>query len=165
MQLNLCQQGKCRTLSAISFLMLVALFFSNCRNEKTSSKEQTNIVSDKKAFKDLPSDFITFYEKFHQDSTYQMAHIQFPLEGYPAQVDSATVAEGTFRWYADTWRMHKMAAFSSSEFIRTFEETIPGIINETIRQKGTPYALFRRFYKRDNEWFLILYLDMNPMDE
>jgi len=31
----------------------------------------------------LPDDFKKFYEKFHTDSSYQMKHIIFPLEGIP----------------------------------------------------------------------------------
>ncbi len=145
-------------LSVISIYIFMALIFTNC-NRKKEVKESLS----KEVTKELPADFVTFYEKFHQDSAYQIAHIIFPLEGYPSQVDSATVAEGTFRWYADTWRMHKMAGFTSSDFTRTFDQAIPGIVNETIRQNGTPFGMFRRYYKRGDDWFLIMYSDMNPM--
>ena len=147
-------------LSVISIYIFMALIFTNC-NRKKEVKESLS----KEVTKELPADFVTFYEKFHQDSAYQIAHIIFPLEGYPSQVDSATVAEGTFRWYADTWRMHKMAGFTSSDFTRTFDQAIPGIVNETIRQNGTPFGMFRRYYKRGDDWFLIMYSDMNPMKE
>ena len=147
-------------LSVVSIFIFMALIFTNCNRQKEVKESLSKEVS-----KELPADFVAFYEKFHQDSAYQMAHIIFPLEGYPAQVDSATMAEGTFRWYADTWRMHKMAGFTSSDFTRTFEQTIPGMVNETVLQNGTPFGMFRRYYKRGDEWFLIMYSDMNPIKE
>ena len=145
-------------LSVVSIFIFMALLLTNCNRQKEAKESLSKEVT-----KDLPADFVAFYEKFHQDSAYQMAHIVFPLEGYPSQVDSATLADGTFRWQAENWRIHKMAAFTSSEFTRSFEQTIPGVVNETVRQNGTPYAMFRRYYKRGDEWFLIMYSDMNPM--
>ena len=153
-------QVKYRVLSVVSVFIFTAFFFTNCNRKKETKESFSMEVS-----KELPADFLAFYDKFHQDSAYQMAHIIFPLEGYPAQVDSATVAEGTFRWYAETWRMHKMAGFTSTDFTRTFEEKLPGMINETILQNGSPYGMFRRYYKRGDEWFLIFYSDMNPIKE
>ncbi len=158
MQLRKMNQVKYPALSVISIFISMALMLTNCNRQKEAKESLSKEVSN-----ELPADFVAFYEKFHQDSAYQMAHIIFPLEGYPAQVDSATVAESTFRWYAETWRMHKMAGFTSADFTRTFEEKLPGMVNETILQNGSPYGMFRRYYKRGNEWFLIYYSDMNPI--
>lgn len=159
MQLKKKNPIKYPALSVVSVFIFMALIFMNCNSPVNPPKGDLTVS------KELPADFVTFYEKFHQDSAYQMAHIIFPLEGYPAQVDSATIAEGTFRWYAESWRMHKMAGFTSSDFTRTFEQTLPGIVNETVLQNGTPFGMFRRYYKRGDEWFLIMYSDMNPMKE
>ena len=159
MQLKKKNPIKYPALSVVSVFIFMALIFTNCNSPLNPPK------GDLRVSKELPADFVTFYEKFHQDSAYQMAHIIFPLEGYPAQVDSATIAEGTFRWYAESWRMHKMAGFTSSDFTRTFKQTLPGIVNETVLQNGTPFGMFRRYYKRGDEWFLIMYSDMNPMKE
>ena len=151
-------------LLVISVFIFVALIFTNCNSPLNPPKRDLNNDPSKGVIsKELPTDFVAFYEKFHQDSAYQIAHIIFPLEGYPAQVDSAIVAEGTFRWYAETWRMHKMAGFTSTDFTRTFDEKLQGMVNETILQNGSPYGMFRRYYKRGDEWFLIYYSDMNPI--
>ncbi len=152
-------------LLVVSVFIFMALLFTDCNSPLNPPKGDLKNDPSKGVSRELPADFVAFYEKFHQDSAYQMAHIIFPLEGYPSQVDSATIAEGTFRWYAETWRIHKMAAFTSSDFTRTFEQPISGMVNETVRQNGTPYAMFRRYYKRGDDWFLIMYSDMNPMKE
>ncbi len=110
----------------------------------------------------LPDDFVAFYEKFHQDSAFQMTHINFPLDGYPTQADSS-IAETGFRWTADKWQMHRLENFSDSLYTRDFDLTVPGVVAEITRQKDTPFGSYRRFYKRNNEWFLIFYSDMNTM--
>ncbi len=142
--------------TAISCCFTMLIFFSECKHKDAILKEQS---------KGLPADFVQFYEKFHTDSAYQMAHIQFPLEGYPAQADSSVLAAGNFRWTADKWIMHRMKGFTDSLYTRSFDVAIPGIVTETIRQKNTPFSMYRRFYKRGEEWNLILYADMNPLQE
>jgi hypothetical protein len=144
-----------------SILFITLLFSTSCKRD-AKVKEVTIAPEQAQA---VPSDFLEFYKKFHTDSAYQMAHIQFPLEGYPSQADSATIASGTFRWNAETWRMHRMDAFSDTAFIRSFESPLPEMVGETLRQKNTPFAMYRRFYKRGNDWTLIYYSDMNAMKE
>ena len=77
-------------LLAINFCLII-LFLTDCKRKDPVLKGQVQ---------GLPDDFVAFYEKFHADSAYQMAHIQFPLEGYPAQADSSVLAKGDFRWWA-----------------------------------------------------------------
>lgn len=144
-------------LLSISSLSIIALIFlTQCKRRESALKGQTE---------GLPTDFTTFYDKFHSDSAYQMAHITFPLEGYPSNADSATLANGGFYWQKDKWIMHKMEGFSDSLYNRQFDISMPGIINETIRQKNTPYSMYRRFYKRGDDWQLIFYADMNAVKE
>ena len=85
MQLKKMNPVKYPALSVVSIFIFMALIFTNCNRQKEAKESLSKEVS-----KELPADFVAFYEKFHQDSAYQMAHIIFPLEGYPAQVDSAT---------------------------------------------------------------------------
>ena len=111
----------------------------------------------------LPPDFVTFYEKFHADSAFQMAHITFPLEGYPMSPDSATLANH-FRWTADKWVMHRGAMFVDSLYTRRFDMPMKTVITEVIMQKDRPFGTYRRFLKRDDSWYLIFYSDMNRID-
>jgi hypothetical protein len=142
-----------KMLSILSRLVIAIILLVGCKKaSKPLSKEEMTT---------LPNDFVQFYEKFHTDSAYQMAHIQFPLDGYPAQADSALVASGTFKWQKETWRMHRLEAFSDSLFTRTFEIPMDGFVTEKIKQKDMPYGLYRRFYRRGNNWVLIFYSDLN----
>lgn len=124
----------------------------------TACKQKNNLSETEK--KELPPDFVAFYTKFHNDSIFQLEHIQFPLPGFPSQVDSIA---NNFQWTKETWRMHRTENFSDTLFTRTFEMPLPNCVNETVVMKNTPLGTFRRFYKRDNDWFLIFYADMNKI--
>jgi hypothetical protein len=142
-------------------LFITLLSSTSCKRD---AKVKEVVITPEQA-QAVPDDFLEFYKKFHSDSAYQMAHIQFPLEGFPSQADSAVIASGNFRWTAETWRMHRMEAFSDTAFTRTFLSPLPEMVGETLRQKNTPFAMYRRFYKRGNDWNLIFYSDMNAMKE
>jgi Domain of unknown function (DUF4348) len=150
-----------KVVATLSVLFVILSLSTSC---KKNAKAKEMIITPEQA-QALPADFIDFYKKFHSDSLFQVAHIQFPLEGYPSQVDEKTIAEGTFRWTADTWRMHRMEAFTDSVFTRKFESPLPEMVMETIKQRNSPFAMYRRFYKRGTDWTLIYYSDMNAMKE
>jgi hypothetical protein len=149
------QSNKTRLIHLIFLNFFTLLFlFSACKNQPKMESAES---------KQLPADFIQFYEKFHADSIYQMAHIQFPLEGYPEYADSSQLDEGKFYWQKETWVLHKLENFSEPLYYRQTEEPIKGIIAEAIISKKEQIGIYRRFYKRDNEWFLIFYSGMNSM--
>lgn len=113
----------------------------------------------------LPKDFVAFYEQFHKDSVYQMAHITFPLDGYPTQADSSIFDKGGYRWQKENWKMHKLNFFNDTLYTRQFQAPIEGVVIEVVKQNNTPFGIYRRFFKRGNEWFLIFYSDMNTIAE
>ncbi len=141
---------------SLSLLGCAVLLFISCKNDvKLSQKEAQG----------LSEEFVTFYNKFHNDSAYQMAHIQFPLEGYPSgNLSDSTKNVSEFRWTADKWVMHRLGQFSDSLYVREFEQPMPIMVNEIIIEKKSKYGIMRRFLKRDNDWMLIFYSDMNRLE-
>ncbi len=151
--------------TSLFIIVLTLLALSSCKkNQKQEVKEPALSVEETQA---LPPDFLDFYKKFHSDSLYQMAHIQFPLQGYPTQVDNDTTVyiDENYRWQPNTWLMHRMEGFTDTAFTRKFEVPLPMAVSETIHQRNSPFKMFRRFYKRDNEWFLIYYGAMNAISD
>ena len=143
----------CKKISfAIAVLITVGIWGA-CKHKDTAGNGE------------LPAGFERFYKRFHSDSLYQMAHINFPLEGYPMDVDSATFAAGTFRWQKEVWIMHHPIELDSGKFERTFLVLTPTLVEETIRQSNTPFAMKRRFVKEGEDWRLIFYSDMNAMKQ
>ena len=53
--------------------------------------------------------------------------------------------------------------YADSLYTRKFDMPMPTVITEVIMQKQTTFGTYRRFLKRDNDWMLIFYSDMNRM--
>jgi hypothetical protein len=109
----------------------------------------------------LPDDFKKFYEKFHTDSSYQMKHIIFPLEGIPSYADSLGLVANNFYWQEKNWDLHKNI---TDESYRKEYSILPNdIINEKLILKDKPIRLQRRFAKISGEWMLIYYVGLNSI--
>jgi hypothetical protein len=110
----------------------------------------------------LPDDFREFYQKFHADSVYQHQHIQFPIQGLPSDVDSATVAENDFYFTEDVWKNHVAVDFSKGEFSQDLLLISDRMVRERIYKTDNTYGLERRFAKlSDEQWYLIYYIAPN----
>ncbi len=141
---------------SLVILALTFLLLPSCKNEVKLPKDEAQ---------GLTEDFVQFYDKFHNDSVYQMAHIQFPLEGYPSGSLADSIKDvASFRWTADKWVMHRPMEANDSLYSRQFEQPMPIMVNEVIIDKKTKYGMMRRFLKRDSEWQLIFYSDMNRIE-
>jgi hypothetical protein len=156
MQLKKVISQKMKKYIPTAFVALGILFLVSCKNDTKLPKQEAQ---------GLPEDFVKFYDKFHNDSLYQMAHIEFPLEGFPSGNLKDTTQNGEdFHWTADKWLMHRLAFFNNELFTRTFESPMPIVVNEIIIQKQNGYGTLRRFLKRGDEWHLIFYSDMNRLE-
>jgi hypothetical protein len=147
----------CRLPLALCILPLsLCLFLSSCKQQVKLPQQEAEGLS---------ADFVQFYDKFHNDSVYQMAHIAFPLEGFPSGAMADSIKDvANFRWTADKWVMHRPMTLTDSLYSRRFEQPMPIMVNEVIIDKKTKYGILRRFLKRDNDWQLIYYSDMNRME-
>ncbi len=131
-----------------SFLLLVLLA---CAGD--SSDEAAAIATD-----DLPAelhDFADFYQRFHADSLFQVAHISWPLQGKYSK-DDLTGAVREERWTQQDWSMHHPIALGQ-DFTREIEVIGNAVVVETIRAKAGNYSIIRRFAKLGGEWNLIYY--------
>ncbi|MEM1322889.1 MAG: hypothetical protein AAGG75_21670 [Bacteroidota bacterium] len=110
-------------------------------------------------------DFEQFYQQFHSDSTYQLAHILFPLEGIPPSADSLTLVQGGFRWQANEWTLHREFDDMDGEFVRDLRVLSEDMILEQIQHNSGQYGMERRFARFDDGWYLIYYAAMNKLAE
>lgn len=111
----------------------------------------------------MPADFNEFLERFHTDSVYQLAHITFPLEGFPANADSAVLSSNQFRWQAADWVMHRPFNDMDGQFERKFVPMGSEFVIEQIKGVQGQYGMQRRFSRRDDGWHLIYYAGMNKL--
>jgi hypothetical protein len=141
------------------FATCVALFIQ-CKNPQNANLQASGDTTE--AMVGLPAGFEVFYQKFHQDSAYQMAHITWPLQGSKGmQIDSVTNEIRPQTWQPSEWRMQKLDLIESGEYIREMNPIGDMMVIERIRAKAVPFGIERRFAKQANqEWELIYYMDI-----
>ena len=108
----------------------------------------------------LPSDFIDFYKNFHQDSTYQLGHITFPI---PGVLQDTSGLDSVITWTAQNWKLHRQII---PDDLWAVDFTIPmeGIVIEFVHAREGGFWMERRFARIDSAWMLIYYqgLRMGP---
>src|SRR5665811_673970 len=90
----------------IILMLLSGCLLMSCNN-KSESIDTNN--------PDIPEDFSDFYILFHKDSSYQIDHIFFPLEGRPA-ADTSKFYSDDFKWQKENWKMHNFDHFNPDQF-------------------------------------------------
>lgn len=145
-------------------MKLLPVFFGVCLGWMACKQSQNapKVESVSTAEVQLPADFNSFYEKFHTDSLYQMAHIAWPLQGDKSeQVDSTHYNKANTVWQQSSWRMHRPVDYGSGDYKRQIQTLGDGLVIEYILITAGGYGIERRFAKQpDGEWNLIYYSDM-----
>jgi hypothetical protein len=141
-------------------LILILVGLAACERKGAGNAGASAGIEDVAA--QLPAGFADFYEQFHADSLYQVAHILWPLPGATSMaLDSLRTQRINTTWQQESWRMHRPVDLSTGEFKRTFMPLSDDIVVEKIRYAAANYGLERRFARRSNgEWELIFYSDM-----
>ncbi len=142
-------------LSRISFrtsVVLLALVCTACGTDSTTPSSRTDLG--------LPDAFEEFYDKFHEDTAYQMQHISFPLEGLRAfsSIDSSVQNRP---WTKNEWVYHSRIDPEIGYQVE-FDVLTDEFITETITDTSGTYAMQRRFALTSDGWQLIYYVEMQP---
>ena len=112
--------------------------------------------------KSLPADFSNFYYQFHTDSSYQMAHIQWPLRGVP---DEQLEPGQQFAFYAKDWPLQRLIDAKNTGYVSAFTAVGNDLVIEKIVNQQEKAGLERRFFRRaDQEWELIYYQGVRPVE-
>ncbi|MBC7775471.1 MAG: DUF4348 domain-containing protein [Phycisphaerae bacterium] len=132
------------------FLSLVFLL-SNCKNKPQALQQA-------KAEGDLPKDFLEFYQKFHADSAYQMAHIEWPLKGEKGGAQDTTAKRQLTEWMPENWHLMYLPDTTVSTLKRSFETVGEVLVVERMSYPMVGVGYERQFYKEeDGQWRLIFY--------
>ena len=115
----------------------IVLFFAARRDKKTTDNE----IANDPVYQS--EEFISFYDKFSTDSTFQMDHTVFPLEGMKAQKDSLDIQNPDFKWQKDDWKLHKPYDDMDGTFSREMLD-LNGIVIERISDQSGKYSMERR---------------------
>lgn len=137
-----------------SFLIFSLFAFNACQKEADQDL----------GLDETYADFQKFYVQFHQDSLYQMAHITFPLQGIPDNVANADYYSEGFTFEASDWVMNKPINLEESRFKRSLRTIGTQLVVEQLVHESGSYGMERRFAKIDDEWMLIYYQGINPIN-
>lgn len=142
--------------------MILSFTSESCQSKSASTEAETSTETEGDT---LPKEFVTFYDRFHLDSAFQMEHIVFPLEGLPNSAgDGDTLSGERFFWQKADWKRHRPFTDPSNNFTQWFEILNDRVIEHWIQMNGTNLYMKRRFAKLGDDWFLIYYQGMRPMN-
>ena len=142
-------------------ILLISLPNESC---KPTDKNSSSDAVEDAVIDTLPADFVAFFKLFHEDSTYQMAHIIFPLEGLlNSSGDGDTTSTTRYFWQRADWKIQHPFTDPGHNFEHWYEVSNDRIIEHWIQMKGTNLYMWRRFAKLDDGWYLIYYQGMRPM--
>ena len=134
----------------LSLLCLVCLI--------SNGKNKPQALQQAKAEADLPKDFLEFYQKFHTDSVYQMAHIEWPLKGEKEGSQDTIGKRQLTEWTPENWRLMHLPNTSVSTLKREFETVGDVMVIERMSYPMVGFGYERQFYKEeDGQWRLIFY--------
>lgn len=144
----------------MSVVLLLSPLIESCKAKgPATEEEQTEAIS----VDTLPGDFVVFFERFHEDSAYQLDHIIFPLEGLPPSIgEEDTLTTTRHFWQKAEWKKHNRFTDPGQNFEQWYEILNEQIIEHWIKTKGTNLHMKRRFAKLDDEWYLIYYQALRP---
>lgn len=129
--------------------LVAASVWTSCSNKKEAAPQQD------------PDSFEAFYQRFHEDTAFQMTRITFPLEGIPAFADSSQMYGGDFRWQRENWVPHRITDSLMLNFDREFVQLGDDLIIEYMNHKSAGIGMERRFGYLGDGWNLIYYAGMN----
>jgi len=127
-------------------LGMAAMSLASCNKDSSSTDvklEQTSATT-------IPSDFLTFYSRYHSDSLFQISNTQFPL---PTRTDST----GRGYWDRDSWRMHRLDYFNEEHYHHDLQAASDRLVIEVHQHKQAPFAIVRHWMKHDGTWRLFHY--------
>jgi len=150
----------------IGILIGISLMFAfqKLMNEKAKPEQEVVTTYSQPTEKQvIPPDFLIFYSQFHNDSLFQVEHINFPLAGLPNYADSVTVADNNYFWSKETWRMHQLTEQRKENFHEDLVVLDEGFIKEFISVGEGEQQLWmeRRFLKSSGDWRLIYFAGLN----
>lgn len=129
---------------------LLILLMQACKPSATKAPPE---AGEELLTKEIPQDFFKFYMQFLADTSYQLEHIQFPLQ---RRADSTL-------WQEEDWVLHrpyKEAAGYTQEFFN-----LNGLIIETIIEDRKLYKLERRYMPSGENYRLIYFTAYNAFED
>jgi len=96
-----------------------------------------------------------FYDQFHTDNSFQIAHIIWPLPG-KLITDEDDVVQLTSSWSEEDWTYHKKPPADGNYNI-LYNTLVDTMVDEYIMNRLTGHGILRRWRKQNDQWMLTYY--------
>jgi len=145
----------------VTLLLLVGLLWlglPGCHTKKEAvnaskaNREETATKTKSKAVED----FDQFYNRFHEDSAFQVSRLKFPISGASVDVD------GTEKWTKQNWHIMKTKIYDidTTQYKVTHHKT-PTEFTQHVWIPDTGFSNKCRFELIGKKWYLVYCLDEN----
>lgn len=141
-----------KTLKIILAGFLIISAFA-CNNTGKNNINSKNVIG----YSDLTEDFISFYESFHSDTSFQFSHISFPMEGEKIIKSEQGDTVQLITWTRENWIIHKRFDSSDNSFMQEFIMVGDNAVIETISALNGLFRIERRYARLSDGWNLIFY--------
>lgn len=96
-------------------------------------------------------DFVTFHQKFYQDSAFQMMRIEFPLLG-----NNPNGSKERFYWDTDNWKIQKAVAPENKDVVLIPFFDMEDVIRERVLIQNR-FMIENLFSLINNKWYMTHY--------
>lgn len=136
-----------------SFALFLLLFeaFSSCSAKRSS--DSLSINSNSKI-----EEFSIFYDRYLNDSLFQMSRIKFPLPGI--NTEEMSLSDTVYYWHKETWALHKNSRIDTSIYNskKMVTDTL-AVVEISLEDSG--FLIRSEFRPIDGKWYLTYYIDSN----
>lgn len=133
-----------------ALIILPSAILTNCHPARNASKGEASPI------KNLDEDFDMFYNKFHNDSLFQLSRTRFPIGGM--SVDGFN----ELKWTRDNLPLLKTRIYDidTTQYKVTFKKT-QKTFTEKVWIENSGFSFECKFELIDNKWYLVYVLDQN----
>jgi len=133
---------------SLVFILTTAIL-TNCHSTRESSKSYT-------LKKNSGEDFDKFYERFHEDSVFQISRLKFPIDGMSIKGFKKT------QWTRDNLPLLKTKIYDvdTTQYKVTFKKT-ENMFTQKVWIENSEFSSEYRFELIDKKWYLVYVLDQD----
>ena len=133
---------------SLVFILTTAIL-TNCHSTRESSKSYT-------LKKNSGEDFDKFYERFHEDSVFQVSRLKFPLEGMSIK------GYERIQWTKDNIPLLKTKIYDvdTTQFKVTYKKT-EKMFTQKVWIENSEFSSEYRFELIHKKWYLVYVLDQD----
>ncbi|WP_165963538.1 DUF4348 domain-containing protein [Hymenobacter radiodurans] len=139
-------------------MAIIAFWLGGCQNNNAENK--TVNIDGRTEGVVASEPFDEFYNRFTNDSVFQIQRINFPLPGI--NTDEMDISDKVYYWQKDQWIMYKgiPSQIDTADF-QVKKIRSDSVAIDEVAQKNVSFGSKYTFKIKSGKWFLVYYEDIN----